>query len=461
MIKKRALYKHQREAFKKTKGEANALFLDMRLGKTLICIRRCLTYKPLSAENGLKFLIVAPNSAIGSWEDDLAEEGVKYCRLLGTSKQRWDLMSQALTCKDAMFILTNRESYRSIGDYFLRWTWDAVVLDESHFVKNPKAKVTKFYLKYFRTVPHRWILTGTPSPESDTEWFCQMAFLYDSFMGCDSFWHWRAKYLRPGYSGHGWIPKKGVTVSIQRALADKAIIMRRKDVGMDVPRTTMTRTIQLQPKIRKAYKKLENEFILEIEGKEIADTMWAGAKFQLLRQVCSGRLTTGEDIHNGKRKEILELITNNLKNDPVIVWCCYRQEIEDVQKLFKKAKRKADVIHGGIKPAQREVVRRKFMSGGLDALILQYQTAEAGMCLSRSDTNIYFTEPPGYLAWSQTRDRVLDIHQKTPILDISLVVENSVDSDLHDTLKIKSLRNDLNFNEILKQQMHKRRRENG
>ncbi|GAF93420.1 unnamed protein product, partial [marine sediment metagenome] len=205
MKKKRRPWAHQVDAMNYCRQEKHpALFMDMRLGKNLVTIRRIKMYKPLDADQGLRVLIVPPGSAIESWEEDLDLEGETDVSLImaSTRKKRKQLLMDGhkwnIINKEGFLAVPeiggrehcelcggsgkNPETKKScgrchglgsIGMGELPVNWDAAVLDESTSIKNPKAKITKFFLRTFRDCPHRWILAGMPNPEGPLEFWSQ------------------------------------------------------------------------------------------------------------------------------------------------------------------------------------------------------------------------------------------------------------------------------------------------
>lgn len=81
--KRKVFYPHQSEGFAYTLQEEHpALFMEMRLGKTLVTVRRCKTYKTWCG-SGTMNLVVAPNSALPSWEKEARGEGCDIQNLSG------------------------------------------------------------------------------------------------------------------------------------------------------------------------------------------------------------------------------------------------------------------------------------------------------------------------------------------------------------------------------------------
>lgn len=456
----RQFYAHQKGAFRYAMRERHpALFLDMRLGKTLVVIRRCILYQPLSQSLGLRVLVVAPNSALGSWQNELDREGYKWTRLRGTPMQRKKALAEIyIISGDARprWALINKEGYRPLPEIASAF-WDAVIMDESTSIKNPKAQVTKFFTRNFRDVPHRWVLTGTPNPEGDHEFFCQLRFLRGGAFGCKTFWQFQQKHMKPSWDGYGWLMKPGSPSMIRREVARKCMVMRRRDVNMAETKVRERRTIEMPPPIREAYQKAEDSFVMEYADIQ-EDTKWEMTKYQWLRQMCGGFI--GHEMKwDGKLKELLYLLQGELKNARVVVWFNYNQEIEAAYQMLTKAGMSVGFIHGGVK--NREGGIKRFQAGRRRVLLIQQAVAQMGVDLSTADTAIYFSSPVGLMARQQTEDRIVSMKKAvraTPLLYIDLVVENSVDEDVLRALEGKAKDSTLTLSRALAIAIKERRK---
>ena len=448
----RPLYEHQRTALGYTLEQQHpALFMDMRLGKTLVTIRRCLLYKPRDPEDGLKVLIVAPSSALGAWETELKNENqLSYVRLSGSKTVRWMKFNQ-----EKRWYLINKEGFLALpeiedGKF---WKWDAVILDESTFLKNPRTKISKFFLKHFKNVPHRWILTGTPNPESDLEYWNQLAFLDGGVaFNCYNYWDFRVKHFEVSrFNEYDWRPKNSTTKLIRKTVSDRCMVMKRRDVGLEKKKIYQVRTFILPLKIRKMYDQAETEF--EINGET---TIWNVVKYQWLRRLCGG-FSPDSPVHALKMEELYYLASQELKGEPIVVWFCYNQEIEACQEYLASRRIKSRAVTGKTSLPYREMNFQDFRDGEFQVLLLQEKIAQTGLDLSVSDTAVYYSEPPGLLARQQTEDRILSLKKDSPLLYIFLQIENSVDEDIHEGLKLKAARSSLSLNNILMNKLNERR----
>lgn len=431
----RRMYKHQRQAFAYTLQVQNpALFMDMRLGKTLIVIRRVKLY----SIKDYKVLVVCPVSAIGSWMEELELEGEAFVVLRGTRKQRRE---QIYDGKECNWFLLNKEGYQSIPE-LATLPWDVVVWDESHWIKNPKAHVTRFYLQNFRRTKHRWVLTGTPNPEHDLEFVCQMLFLNGAFCDQKDYWKFRTEYFKPG-PFHTWIAKPGARETMQKELAEKSFIMKRKDAGMEKQKIYETRYIEMPKDIRKIYDDFENDFEANING-ESYKTIWATQRYIWLRRLCGGFVDKDKDemVWGGKFVELKNLLEGELKREQVVVWFSFNQELDEISELLQGARINNVTMTGATKQEIRESYRRSFNQGKIRVLLVQQAVAQAGMNLSGADTAIYYSEPTGLTATQQTEDRILSMNKSGPLLYIRLIVRDTVDEDNRRALSVKGLRSD-------------------
>ncbi len=414
----RKLWPHQQEALDYCMAhEHKALFLQMRLGKSLVVIRSIIAESPLEHRT----LIVAPSSALGPWEDELHLEGQKSIQFLqGTRTRRGQLLN-----KPKRWNLINKEGFLALPELKDKW-WDAVVLDESPFIKSPSSQVTKFFCKWFRNVPHRYILTGTPNPESLLDFYCQLAFLDGNAFRCKTYWDFRAHYFIPDQF-HRWWPRIGTRDLIQRTLAERCFILRRKDVALDQPKVYEKRTIEMPPAGRKLYDKVEKEFATFTQ-----ETSWAFTRHAWLRRLASGfDPDTDKLLWDEKYTELLNLLQGELKDEPIIVWFGHRNvEIDTARKLLHKHKISCASLYGSDLPVFRRETFKAFDAGNIQVLLLQVKIAQYSLNLSRAQTCVYFSNSPSRMNREQTEDRILVAGRKTPLLYLDLLTKNSVDGDM-------------------------------
>jgi SNF2 family DNA or RNA helicase len=416
----------QRKAFAYTLREDHpALFMEMRLGKTLVTIRRCLLYKPLTPSIGLRILIIAPNSALPSWEIELKRERERdIVYLQGTRAKRLELLGSG-----HRWNLLNKEGWMVIPEIEDE-LWDAVVVDESTTIKNIRAGITRFFVYRFGNVPHRWALSGLPNPENDMEFWSQIAWVNGGHaFGSDNFYEWRQRWFAQPDYGYGWRPLPGVLDEIHEEVGERAFVMTREQAGMEVPKVYERRWLELPKKLRRTYDVAEKEFILQYGGKLHKRTFHRLVTSTWRRQICDG-FVDGKMVWDGKIKETVSLLREQLARQSVVVWFAYNRGLRKAVRALRKAKIHTEVLTGKVQMQERRKVQRRFQKGRFRVLCAQIKCADRGVDLSRASAAIYFSNSPSCEERMQTEDRIANVDQDETLLYIDLVARNTVDSDM-------------------------------
>lgn len=415
----RKLRKYQKRIFKQARNKKRvALFLEMRLGKTILTVRLLKNY-PIN-----KILIVCPFSAFQSWRNELRDEGEGLpVELIGTKQERLDRL---FNNKDKRWYIINKEGHLAIGSVLKQLDWDGIVLDESTFIKNPKTKVSKFFTNNFRNVPYRFILTGTPAPESPLNYFPQMKFLSDNLFKEESYWEFRHKHFHQ--VGYDYILKASSKNYVQQKVSLVSHFLSRKDADLGGVKIYEQKLVQLTDKAQNFYNQLCEEFLVEINNKIENKTKWITSQFILLRRLLGGYIND-RLVFKGKLLLLKELLSESLSGEQVIIWCSFIDEI----KLLLQEIPNSDVIYGNVKQKVRQRRINLFNQGKIRVLIIQPETMKFGADLSGSDISIYYSTPLSLETRLQSEDRIVRT-DKESVLIIDLIVDNTIDEDIIDSL---------------------------
>lgn len=397
------------------------LFLQMRLGKTLITIRR------LRREEG-PFLVVAPYDALISWRKELQEERESFILLTGTGEERRNALQNGLDGNLYRYYLTNKESHLILPQ-LTDVSWNAVILDESTFIKSPKAKVTKFFLRNFRAAPVRICLTGLPDPESRLDYVCQFLFLNPSWIRSRDYWSFRSKYAKP--IGYDWFLNQDGRQLIADALSH-CVTLSRKDVKMDREKIYTVRSVVLPDKLRKVYDEISNNFMLEYEN-TTRDTTLAIVAYNWMRELSNGFID-GNLVFQGKYNVLMSLLSGELKGEQVVIWTNHIPENDFVTSLLGPLCRS---ITGKTHKLLRLQFVEDFQTGRVPYIVCQVECAKYSLDFSCASTAIYVSCPPGNESRQQSEDRILSVTGKGPLLYTDIVMENTVDQEIYEGVREK------------------------
>lgn len=452
-MKRRTLKPHQASALAwSTPRSTPAFFLQMRLGKTLVAIR----WSEQLDLHGPR-LVVAPLAVLYTWQDELAQEGHASTLLLGSREDRLRLLLQPtdwfLVNYEGLFYPGHKTSAgkpKPVPSEIATIPWSLVILDESTRIRNPKAITTRVCLSSFQKVPFKAILSGLPNPEGVEDFFCQMAFLRGHFMGCDNYWKWLQRHFQlTGF--YDWSPRPGMLPLIRDAVKAHALFMTRKEVGLANERIYSRRYIVLPERVQTTYDRCEEDFAFEEK-----ETMFRTVQYEWLQQIATGYPKGKKPLHDGKTRELIELLKGELKGESVVVYCYRNAELVAVERALRAAGIRCRRIIGAMKPRHRRYVQDLFQKGTVQVLVCQIRCVKFGLNLSKSSTAVFFSNSPSLEERKQCEDRIEHISKKEPLLFIDLLAKNTVDEDIQGALTVKGLVA-RNFNEELLRRFHERR----
>ena len=450
----RPLWQHQKQMLRYTYMRRHPiLFVDPRMGKSTVFIQRTRQYSPRDA-TGLRVLIVAPNSALGSWVEELLLAGEAWYKVLeGTRAERLEQLG-----KPATWNLAHPDIHLHIPE-IADVAWDCVCLDESTVIKNYKSRRARFWVNNFRDVPHRWAMTGTPNPEHLLEFWPQMAWADGSAFGFRNYWEARKRLFHVGFGKSDYEPNPGTQERITAAVASRACIIRRKDVNLEPTKNVLRRYHKLPARLAASYRKIEDAFALVLDGNVKATTMWAGAQYVWLRRLAGGFLDR-DYVWKEEIADVVHLLDSDYHSESVVVWAGFKLEIKELTKAIKKAGRSVDYITGEVPPDQRRALVARFNDGQIATLVIQHQVGETGMRLSKADVAIYYSNPLGNMTRMQTEDRIVHLGKlDRPLTLIEMITRGTVDEDISRSLRVKAINSKVTMDACLRAQFRSRRSE--
>lgn len=438
MKNKIPLYDFQKKALEWAKPRNRiAIYMEMRLGKTRVAVAWANAH---GAEN---ILVVAPLTVLGSWQEELALLNEPSPNILRTHTP---------PSAHAKWSLTNYEALRA-NPSILHQRWDAVMLDESTRIKNPKAQITRILnggrveRKRGETIVRehyegcdaylRAVLSGLPAPEGPMDYYEQFRFLYGGFCGCRNFWSFRDILFTPVGEGWDWVPKAGTRERIKREVHEKAFVLSRKQAGIGEHKVYETRKVSMSVELRKAYVKAEKEFCLDFPTMDgPRETNWP-----MVMNVWLGRMAGGfideTLVDQAKLNELFVLLQGELLEEPVVVWCRFTAEILEIKARCEREGISVRAIVGATALADRNAYRHELNKGRTRVLVCQIKCARYGIDLSAADTAIYFSNSYSLEERMQSEDRIVHPAKATPLLLVDLVTEDTVDEDVVGALRKK------------------------
>lgn len=412
-----------------------ALFIDMRLGKTILTIEYAI-------RKGLRnVLVVAPISTLNSWERELRVEGIKCCKV--TKPKSKKLCESILS---APWVLTNQQKlarprvpvglrvHKTENWPFARRKWDLIVIDESSRIKNPKSEYYKELMRNYRQIPHKILLSGTPTPESILEAVPQMLFLHGECLGAKTYWDFLARYTtKYGYDRYLY---KSARVKLEKLLHDTCYFLSQKQAGVAQPAIFIKIVHKKNERQKELIKQLRNDFELDIAGKHFETSyvlptlMWACR--------IDGGVMEGEVVNRAKVDTLLREI-KKLKGEQAVVWFRFNEELHYCEKQLAEAGIAVRAYYGDVSVAERKVLEEDFRAKKYQVLLLQVKTGLYALDLSAADTAIYYSNTWSLEERLQSEKRISHPKKKSTLKYIDLIYKGWPGDTIYNALRKKNI----------------------
>lgn len=402
-----------------------AFLLDMRLGKTHVAIRWAQHRSP----HGIK-LVVAPIVTHIAWCDELAADEQEYILLAGSSAQK--IKQLDARTKSQHWVIVNPEGLRACPELLAGLPIAVVILDESPFIANPKAEITKFVQRRFKPVPNRAILTGEIAPEGLHQYYEQMKFVCgDQFMGCFSFWQWRLRYFHKVW--HDWVENRTTKHLILQEVSKHAYRMNSDKIFKHKP-VYVRRHCDMPPRLRSVYRKAVND--MELGD---AQTKWTLTVRTWLSQLSGGILPDKYD-SSGERwfsphklNELKSLLEGELAKKQVVVYFRYTRELLQAFRVLEDC----TIVRGATPLAERKRRIRDFQEGRVRVIMFQAKCAKYAIPLWMASAAIFYSNYWDCGTRNQLEARLHGPKRTSQPLYVDLVTKGTVDEQVVKALREK------------------------
>lgn len=376
-----------------------------------------------------KTLILCPLSVIETaWIDDCHKfyPNMTIVNCWGNSKKE---RLEALNSKADIYVM-NYESFKILKNYIMKMDFDCMIIDESQVMKNMTSQITNDLLQMVDIIPHRFVLSGTPTPNHNLEIFPQMKFVDAEVFG-NNFFGYQARYFSQDLSNpHVWYQTKENKEAYFNRLRLKSVFLKKEDCVDLPPKVFELKQFTLAKEQQKYY----DDMIRDIQDNI---NNWSKfeftAKLMKLREIVSGFVINKDgsitDFDTNKNK-LLESAFEEIGNKPVIIWCQFQHEVD---KLAEK--------YNGValtsKTKDRDTIIRQFKNGEINRLFTHPKLLGKGLTFVNCTYNIYYSLSFSYEEFRQSQDRIHRIGQDNKCTYIILQGKNTIDEKIYSCLKRK------------------------
>ncbi len=421
------LYPHQTDIINSAYGKkAFAIFADCGLGKTACAIKLIERY-------GFKTLVVAPNTILENWSEEVKKWSNLTCIILqGDRLKRTKLLQE-----NANIYVINYEALRIFEPYIIAAKFQFIISDELQKLKGYRSLQSKAAFRIAQTIPYRLGMTGTPITNNLCDVFAEYRFLNPFIFGF-SFYRFRSRYCVMG----GYMMKEINSYinidELQRKVASIAIRVSKQDCLKLPEKIYQTHYVNLNDEQKRVYKELHKDFVSEIKGKTVT-APYVLTRLMRLSQVTAGFIKSEdqEEINfeeNPKLRFLKEFIEDLPKEEKVVVFCRFLKEIANLKALCEEQQWPWAGIWGEVKDRQAEI--KKFNETA-KVMIAQIQTAGLGINLQVAHYCVFLSNSYSHGDRLQAEERLHRINQCSNVIYLDIVARGTIDETVLQCLKAK------------------------
>jgi SWI/SNF-related matrix-associated actin-dependent regulator 1 of chromatin subfamily A len=402
---------------------------EMGIGKTIQAIG------VINADTTIKSaLVICPASLRLNWKRELLSWLVRPLNVGIAEGKSWP--------EGCDIVVINYDILAKNMDMINRKKWGLIIVDEAHYIKNPKSNRSKLVVQITNKIPRKIFLTGTPVPNKPVEgWPIFNALAPDVF---SSFWKYAQNYCDAHQGKWGWDMSGASNLDeLQRELRGSIMVRRlKKDVLTELP--AKTRQVILLPvnglrsviaaeqaALREFKKKLiaakKSVKKLKPEGplyKDAVETLKGLRTFHISTMSIIRKKTAVAKI-----PYVIEHVKAALEEQSKIVVMAHHHDVVDG---LAKGLAEFGVVKftGRDSMTQKDKAVSDFQTGSARVFIGSIQAAGVGLTLTAASMALFaeLDWVPGNI--SQAEDRLHRIGQENGVLIQHIVIDESIDANM-------------------------------
>jgi superfamily II DNA or RNA helicase len=416
---------------------------DMGLGKTVQTLAWLLwlAERP-NRSTPLHVLVVCPKSVMSVWESEAARfaptlKVMRFTPALKPPTRRGAKAAAATAAPrptESTMVVANYAQVRLNESYFSDQAWDAIVLDEGQFIKNPSSKIAQIV----RELPaaNRVVLTGTPIENRLLDLWSLFAFALPGLLGSQA-----------AFKRH-YADDNPEALSRLRSRVKHFLLRRTKgQVAADLPpRIEEDIAIELEGEQLKLYqaelKRARGQLLHVSSAQDFQKARFnILASLLRLRQICCHPAliagTQGE-IESAKLEHLVERI-EDLRDEghQVLVFSQLVEMLEIIRERLNAAKVDHLMLTG--QTENREELVREFQTDrSKTVFLLSLKAAGFGLNLTAASYVILYDPWWNPAVEAQAIDRTHRIGQSVPVNAYRFIAKGTVEEKIRELQREKA-----------------------
>ncbi|XP_068449073.1 chromodomain-helicase-DNA-binding protein 1-like isoform X2 [Clinocottus analis] len=408
---------------------------EMGLGKTCQTISMLVF---ISGSLGVRgpFLVLSPLSVIENWRRELQSfsPALSVLHYNGDKERRAELQREALTL-DFNVLLTTYELCLKDVSFLKRWSWEILIVDEAHRLKNQNSLLHKALIQL--SVGFRVLLTGTPIQNNLQELYSLLSFIQPDVFSAEE---------ADAFTGlYGDVQSQPTLAAELQKILDPFLLRRVKsEVAVDLPKKTELLLYHGMSALQKKYYKALLMKDPEAFGKKRSNkNKLLNILMNLRKCVAHPYLFDGVEPEPFKIGEHLVKASGKLcllddvlahlhkKGHRVLLFSQMTRMLDIIQDYMQFRGYSYERLDGSVRGEERNLAVKNFSSKDIFVFLLSTKAGGVGLNLTAADTVIFMDSDFNPQNDLQAAARCHRIGQSRPVKVIRLLARDTVEEIMY------------------------------
>ncbi|WP_169749137.1 DEAD/DEAH box helicase [Flavihumibacter petaseus] len=410
-------------------GAGGCLADDMGLGKTLQTISFLARLKQNAPDRPA--MIVCPASLVHNWRIEM-EKFAPSLRPFVYHESTRSLEDYWAPGKQPGVLITSYGTLRADDAKLQAIEWEAVVLDESHSIKNPAAQITRAV--YQLRAKAKVALSGTPVMNNSIDLFAQLQFLLPGMMGTLEFF--RKEYAVPIDRDQD----EEKISALQKLTAPFLLRRTKQQVASDLPpKTEMLRWCEMGTEQKAFYdetlSQVRDSIFLNIKNEGLGKSKLSILQgMQRLRQICAAPqlLPEASGIPSVKISALMEELREPLRQKKVLVFSQFKGVLHQLAHQCKQQGIAYYHFDGETPAAKRMEMVEAFQAtdNQVNVFLISLKAGNTGLTLTAAEY-VFLVDPWWNTAVQQQAvDRAYRIGQTKNVFAYQMICKDSIEEKI-------------------------------
>ena len=413
---------------------------DPGTGKTRVIVE---SFANRRQRGGKCVLVVAPKSSLRpTWVTEFR----KFAPSLRVSVATADVRERAFEESADCYVI-NHDGVKWLAkqppSFFQRF--DTLVVDESGAFKHHTSQRSKALSKIKRFFTYRYLLNGTPSPNSVTELWHQLLILDDGKRLGSSYYAFRQSVCVPKQVGPAanmlkWSDRPGAAEAVAQRIDDITIRHKFEDCIDIPPNHAYSVPYFLTPAQLQAYEEMRLAQVALLNTTELITAVNAAVVTTKLLQIASGAVYDERGDYHIIDRERYELVMDLVEQRAHSVVFYLWKHQKDL--LIEEANKRGitfGVIDGSVTDKQRNETISYFQKGLYRVILAHPKSAAHSLTLTKGEATIW-ASPTYDLEWAlQGLRRIYRAGQTKKTETITIVAQGTIEERVQAALDAKNV----------------------